>query len=97
MVEELSGFTEPVSVMLVVNTPEAEPVDTVGSAAVLVVKLDWTPVLDPDEFEATRRKMYAVSGFSPVSFAVTDTEPEPEPALPVAVLAAKLDVPYSNQ
>ena len=36
-------------------------------------------------------------GFSPVSFAVTDTDPVPEPALAFAVAAAKLDVPYSNQ
>ena len=43
--------------MLVVSTPEADPVDTVGAAAVLVVKLDWAPVLDPDEFDATSRNM----------------------------------------
>ena len=55
MVDELFGFTEPVSVMVVVSTPEADPVDAVGAAAVLVVKIDWVPVLDPDEFDATSR------------------------------------------
>ena len=56
MVDDPFGFTEPVSVMLVVEHAEADPVDAVGAApARREARLD--PVLDPDEFDATSRKM----------------------------------------
>ena len=50
-----AGLTEPESVTLDVNAPDAEPVTTTGLLAAVVVNVCWTPVLVPDEFVATSR------------------------------------------
>ena len=69
------GFTFPLNVAVVDPTAEAEPVvaDTDGPP---VVNSTNAPSLVPDEFETTRRNVYVVLTFSPLTDTLTGTEPD---------------------